>query len=73
MSDYISFGSKIKLSLYATVLYFLISLPITHNILAAIFNAHFEFSDIDGNQSIKGMLMTAFIFFLIYCMFMLFG
>jgi len=70
--QHISFGSKVKLSFYAAVLYFFISSPVTHEILATIFNAHFEFSDVDGKQSIKGMLMTTFIFFLIYFIFMLF-
>jgi hypothetical protein len=73
MSDYISFGSKVKLSFYAAILFFLLSLPITDDILAAIFNSHFEFASVNGDQSVKGVLMTAFIFFFIYFMFMLFG
>jgi hypothetical protein len=68
----ISFGTKIRYTFYATVLFFFLSTPFIHNLLAKFFNSDFELVDVDGHQTLKGMAVTASIFFVIYFIFMLF-
>ena len=71
-SKSISFGSKIRYTFYASVLFFFLSTPFVHDILGKLFNSDFELVDVDGHQTIKGMAYTTAIFFVIYFIFMLF-
>lgn len=68
----ISFGTKIRYTFYASVLFFFLSTPFVHNILDRFLNTEFELVDIDGHQTLKGMATTTAIFFVLYFLFMLF-
>lgn len=68
----ISFGTKIRYTFYASVLFFFLSTPFVHNILDKLINTDFELVDVDGQQTLKGMAVTTSIFFVIFFIFMLF-
>ena len=58
----ISFGTKIRYTFYASVLFFFLSTPFVHDILGKLFNSDFELVDVDGQQTLKGMATTTGIF-----------
>jgi hypothetical protein len=68
----ISFGTKIRYTFYASVLFLFLSSSYVHDLLGRLFNLEYELVDIDGHQTLKGMASTTAIFFVIYFMFMLF-
>jgi hypothetical protein len=68
----ISLGSKVRYTLYASVLFFFLSAPFVHEFLGKLFKNDFELVDVEGHQTLKGMAVTTGIFFVIFFIFMLF-